>query len=49
MMSSLWLSTSVRAMSIGQLQAIVDGDLVTMWSVPETGVYLEKSIYTMQL
>jgi hypothetical protein len=53
------LSASVSAMSTGQLQATVDGDLLTTWAVPntrgpwqslpETSVYLEKGLHAIRL
>src|SRR5262249_42956269 len=56
-----WLSTSVSAMATGQLQAMVDGDLLTTWTVPntmgqatwwrlpETGVYLDRGLHAVRL
>src|SRR5262249_34322738 len=56
-----WLSASVSAMSTGQLQALVDGDALTTWNVPnamgqatwwrlpESGVYLERGLHAIRL
>jgi hypothetical protein len=56
-----WLSASVSAMATGQLQAMVDGDPLTTWTVPntmgqatwwrlpETSVYLARGLHAIRL